>query len=106
VTLVPTSVSFGNQNVGTSSPPQTVTLTNTGTGTLTITSGKLGGADRADFSQSHNCVPNLAPGASCHIYVTFKPTKIGARSATVSMTDNAPGSPQTVSLSGTGTRRH
>jgi hypothetical protein len=44
----------------------------------------------------------LAAGASCTISVTFKPTKTGARSATLKITDNAAGSPQQVLLSGTG----
>src|SRR5207302_8213533 len=46
---------------------------------------------------------SLAPGASCTINVTFKPTQSGIRTGTASITDNAPGSPQKVSLTGTGT---
>src|SRR5207248_1749825 len=45
----------------------------------------------------------LAAGANCSINVTFTPTTSGARTGTLSVTDNAGGSPQTVALSGNGT---
>src|ERR1700731_4241513 len=56
-----------------------------------------------DFSQTNTCDSSVAAGASCTIDVAFNPTKIGSRTGTLSITDNAPGSPQTVSLKGTGT---
>jgi hypothetical protein len=98
VNLLPTSLSFGNQNVGTSAV-QTVTLTNGGTAALSISSI----ASSGDFAQTNNCGSTLAAGANCAIQVTFTPTATGARSGTLSVSDNAAGSPQTVSLSGTGT---
>src|SRR4029077_14495146 len=55
------------------------------------------------FRQSDTCGSSLAAGASCTISVTFTPTASGTRSGTLSVTDNAPGTPQTASLSGTGT---
>jgi predicted dienelactone hydrolase len=94
-----TSLTFGTQLVGTSSSPQSVTLTNYGTAPLMITSIVASG----DFSQTDTCDSSVAAGASCTISVTFNPTKIGSRTGTLSITDNAPGSPQTVSLKGTGT---
>jgi hypothetical protein len=45
----------------------------------------------------------VAAGSSCTISVTFTPTTINTRTGTVSITDNAPASPQTVALTGTGT---
>jgi hypothetical protein len=45
---------------------------------------------------------NLSPGASCEIKVSFTPTETGARTGSVNFTDNAPGSPQSVTLTGTG----
>ena len=105
VTLNPTSLSFGNQNVGTTSAAQTVTLTNTGAAPLTINSIALGGTNAADFAESANCPLNpstLASGGSCTISVTFSPSVTGSRSATISISDNAGGSPQNVTLSGTG----
>jgi hypothetical protein len=98
-TLSPVSLTFATQVVGTSSAAQAVTLSNYGTTTLSITRIVASG----DFSQSNTCGSSLAAGASCKISVTFDPTRSGTRTGTVSVTDNAPGSPQTVSLKGTGT---
>ena len=102
VMLGGSSISFGNQIVGTSSTVQMVSLTNTGTATLTISSIALTGANSGDFSQTNTCGASVAAGANCSISVTFKPTASGARAASVTITDDASGSPQSVSLSGTG----
>ena len=56
----------------------------------------------SDYGQTNNCGSSLAAGASCAINVTFTPTTTGPRSGSVWITDNAAGSPQTVSLTGTG----
>jgi hypothetical protein len=102
ISLLPSSLTFGAQNTGTRSG-QSVTLTNTGTATLSITSIAISGTNSADFSQSSTlCGSTLGAGISCPIYVTFTPSAAGARSATLSVTDNASGSPQTVSLTGMG----
>jgi hypothetical protein len=103
VSLSPTSLAFGGQLLGTSSGAQAVTVTNTGTATVTISSLTLGGAQAGDFSKSDTCNASVAVGASCTINATFRPTGAGARSGSVSMTDNASGSPHSVALSGTGT---
>jgi hypothetical protein len=101
VTVAPTSISFGNQNVGTVSAPQTVTITNTGTATLNITQITVGG----DFVQTNTCAAKLNVlnvGESCTVSVVFQPTASGARTGGLSIADNASGSPQSVTLSGTG----
>jgi len=103
VTVSATSLIFGTQLVGTSSLVQSVTLSNYGTATLNITSIGFAGADPGDFHETNTCGSSVAPGASCTINVTFSPTQRGSRTATLSVPDNAPGSPQTVSLGGTGT---
>ena len=103
VGLSPTSLSFGTESVGTSSSPQSVTLSNNGTATLLISSIAVTGTNRGDFTQTNTCGASIAAGARCTIMVTFTPVRAGSRSASLSITDNAPGSPQTVSLSGTGT---
>jgi hypothetical protein len=103
VTLSPSNLSFGNQPVGTASAPQTVTLTNSGGATLAISSISVTGTNSGDFSQTNTCGSSVAIGASCAISVTFSPTAAGSRSAMVTITDNAGGSPQTVPLTGTGT---
>ena len=103
VTLSPSSLSFGTLAIGTISAGKTVTLKNTGSSTLTISGIAITGTNAADFAQSHTCGGSLAAGASCTISVTFKPTANGTRSAALSVTDNAAGSPQQVPLSGIGT---
>jgi hypothetical protein len=103
VKLVPTSLSFGSQKVGTTSAPKSVTMTNVGTTVLTISGISLTGTNAGDFSQTHTCGGTLGAGASCTISVTFHPSATGARSAALSISDNGGGSPQKVPLSGTGT---
>ncbi len=95
-TLSPTSLTFPTQLVFTMGKSQAVTLTNTGLGTLTISSFGVTG----EFGQTNTCGASLAPGVSCTINVSFLPRTRGLRTGTVTITDNAPGSPQTVSLTG------
>jgi hypothetical protein len=101
-TLSPSSLTFASQTEGTTSAPQTITLTNTGETKLSITGISITGANAGDFAQTNNCPASLVAGFSCAISVTFAPTATGARSATLSVADNAAGSPQTATLSGTG----
>ena len=103
VTLSPTSLTFASQTVGTTSAAQLVTLTNSGSATLNITGISLTGTKPGDFAQTNTCGTSVAAGANCTISVTFKPTAAGTRTASVSIADNASGSPQTVGLTGTGT---
>jgi hypothetical protein len=104
VRLAPASVSFQVlRTVETTSLPQTVKVTNVGSATLDVTGIHFAGPNGGDFAQSNNCTPTVAVGASCLITVTFTPTAQGVRTASVSITDNAPGSLQTVPLTGRGT---
>jgi ASPM-SPD-2-Hydin domain-containing protein/HYDIN/CFA65/VesB family protein/centrosomal CEP192-like protein len=100
----PTSLSFGNQGTGTTSPAQTVTVTNNGNTSLHITSVGFTGTNASDFAKSADTCTGqaIAVNATCTVSVTFTPTATGARSASLSFTDDAPASPQTVALSGTG----
>jgi hypothetical protein len=102
VSLSPTSLTFTATNDGSSSAAQTVTLKNTGTGALTISSISLSGVGDAAYSQTSACGTSLAASSSCAISVTFKPTAAGTLNASLSLADNATGSPQTVALTGTG----
>ena len=97
------SIAFGNQATGTTSSPQPVTLTNVGGVPLTINSIAVANGNAGDFAQTNNCPSSLAPNGSCTINVTFTPTATGSRNSLVQVSDNAPSSPQSVSLSGTGT---
>ena len=100
VTLSPISLSFPGTTVGVASAAQTVTLSNKGTAILASISISLAGASPADYSQSNNCGTSVAVNASCTIAITFKPTTIGTRTATLRIADNAAGSPQSLPLTG------
>ena len=105
VSLSPTTLDFGAQAVSRLHPPKTTTLTNTGDGSLLISAIAISGTNRYDFWKTDNCprAPNaLAPGAHCDIVVFFSPTGVGARTANLTITDNAPDSPQLVLLKGLG----
>jgi len=102
-TLSPSPVNFTPaQLVGTTSAAKTVTLTNTGTATLTISSMGFTGPNANQFAlTSNNCGASLAVNASCTLTITFAPTAGATSSASLSIADNAPGSPQSVPLTGT-----
>lgn len=97
--LTPTSLSFPDQAVNSTSAAQVVTLTNGGPDALTITGVAVSG----DFAATNNCGQSLAAGGNCAISVTFTPTATGARTGQLAVTDNGNGSPQTATLSGNGT---
>jgi hypothetical protein len=103
VSLSPTSVNFGNQPVGTTSGPQTVTLTNHAKGTLSIFVVAITGTNASDFAQTNTCGGSVTAGSSCTFSITFTPGAKGSRTATLNIRDDGGASPQTVSLSGTGT---
>jgi hypothetical protein len=104
-TLAPNPVAFASETIGATSAATTVTLTNSGNATLTITGITIAGANAAEFAMttgSNACGASLAAGATCNVYVTFTPAAGVSYSATLSVADNATGSPQTVPLSGSG----
>jgi len=102
--VAPTTLTFTNQQVGTTSAAQTATLSNTGTAPLTITGITIGGTNAGDFARTTTCGATLAAGATCTISVTFAPTAAGARTASVAIATNAPVNPTlSVALTGTGT---
>ena len=103
VTLKPSSLSFGNQALRTTSSPLPVLLTNNGSAALSIAGIAIGGTNSIDFAQTNDCPALLSAGANCTIEVTFTPLTMGSLGATLAVSDNASGSPQTVSLSGVGT---
>lgn len=102
VTLAPSSLTFGNQAVGTTSAAQQLLVTNTGVvplriSTLDITTG---------FTESDTCSgQSIAPGNTCRVDVSFAPSVIGANSGLLTIYANVAGGGQlTVPLSGTGTQ--
>jgi Beta-propeller repeat/Abnormal spindle-like microcephaly-assoc'd, ASPM-SPD-2-Hydin len=96
------ALTFPAQSVGTASLAQKVAVQNPGTALLTISRIAVTGANAGSFYETNNCGKSLAPGTNCLISVVFKPVSTGSLAASVSVTDNANGSPQTISLTGTG----
>jgi sugar lactone lactonase YvrE len=99
-----TTVAFGSVTEGTTSPVQDVILTNVGATKLTITKATLSGANAADFTGPATPVCGgtvSASGGTCTLPFTFKPSKVGAETATWTLTDNGGGT-QTLTLTGTG----
>jgi hypothetical protein len=99
VMFSPARLTFPDQVVFTSSRARPITLTNNGLGTLLISEITA----KSPFSQTNNCPKSVAPGAKCTISVKFDPGNKGVFQGAVSVTDNAPDSPQEVALKGTGT---
>jgi hypothetical protein len=103
VTLTPAKLTFAAEAVGSTSAAKVVTVKNSGTAALTLTSETITGTDASSFVISANtCATTLAAGANCKVSVEFKPAASGALDAALSIVDNASGSPQSVSLAGTG----
>jgi hypothetical protein len=101
VSLSTAKLTFPKTVIGRTSIAKSVTLTNTGNATLDISSVKVTG----DFAISANtCGTQVAAAASCKVSLTFTPTATGTRTGALSFNDDAPGSPQTVALVGTGTQ--
>jgi hypothetical protein len=100
VSVTPTSINFGNVYLF-NFKSKNVTVKNIGTSPLTISNVSLTQGSGDDFSFVSLCPRTLAAGKSCDITVFFFADDVKADSATLNVTDNAPGSPQQVSLSAT-----
>jgi hypothetical protein len=98
VALSPYSLEYTSLAVGSSSQAQTILLRNMSSNALTVSSITTTG----DYSETDNCVGSVAAAGSCTVSVTFTPTAPGTRAGTVQINDTATGSPQIVSLTGTG----
>jgi hypothetical protein len=99
----PSSLSFPQQVLGTASTPQAVTLANHAPNSLTISNIAFSGTDASDYSQTNSCGSAVSANSSCTINVTFTPKGINKRTATLTITDSAPGGSQSVSVTGVGT---
>jgi hypothetical protein len=98
---------FGDQQVGSHSAAQQVTISNTGTAPLGVGSLSMAGANPADFSIGADTCSGqaVAVGKSCAAEITFTPGATGARSATLEIPNNGQGAGgmTKVTLTGTGT---
>ena len=97
LTLSASSLTFGDQLCTTTSSAQNVTLTNTGDAVINISSIFASG----EFTVTNDCGASVAAAASCTITVSFTPKVIGARTGSVTIVTDAPGSPHGIELSGT-----
>jgi hypothetical protein len=103
VTVAPGALSFPAQGLGTISATHDVTFTNGGSTNVTVSGVSITGANAADFRiVSNGCTATVSPGRTCTISVAFAPGAAGGRSATLSIADDAVGSPRLVSLAGSG----
>jgi hypothetical protein len=95
-------LSFSQRPIGSTSPAQSVTLSSRGTVPVTLGDFSLAGAYPDDFAATTTCKTDIAPGTTCTVSVTFTPVAAGIRSATLVVTDNAPGGPHRIALTGVG----
>jgi probable HAF family extracellular repeat protein len=103
LTLTPAErMDFGSQRVGVPSDAASVSIANTGQAPLVIRDVQIIGAAAGDFSATDLAGATIAPGESRAIGMRFTPTARRKRGAVLVITDNAPGSPHRVDLSGTG----
>jgi hypothetical protein len=98
VSLAPPSLTFPLQNVGTTSPAQSIVLTNTGNAVLNI----IDVVATAEFGFTTTCDATVAVNATCDITVTFQPLNYGARTGSVVIHSDGPTNPDSASLTGTG----
>jgi hypothetical protein len=102
ICLSSSSINFGTVSVNSTSTVQSLTITNCGTADLVISNISITAGSTAEFSVLSNTCTTVATGSACTVNLVFVPTNGGPQSATLSISDNAPGSPQLVTVSGTG----
>jgi hypothetical protein len=98
IKIIQGTMAFPGVAVGAVFGPLPEIVTSSGTGPLTISNVSATG----DFSETDNCVGTLVVNQSCTINVSFRPTVPGGRQGAILITDNASGSPQSISVSGGG----
>lgn len=102
--FIPNALTFGPQTLNTTSGPMTVVITSVGTAPVTTGLISAGGTNAAEFTAAGNCASTvLAPGASCALSVSFRPTALGSRSAAITLNSDAGNNPLLVNVSGAGT---
>ncbi|HEV2644978.1 MAG TPA: choice-of-anchor D domain-containing protein [Acidobacteriaceae bacterium] len=101
-TLSPSSLTFPSTTVGVAATPLPVTLSNPGTGPLSISNIGITGLGVGIFGETNTCGNSLAAGASCTINVSFTPTGPNLFAGTLTVSDNAAVSIQTIPIGGSG----
>ena len=97
------SLNFGQATEGQASAPQAVTVSSIGNEAVSLTSIAITRSSASDFTETDTCMsaPVLAPKQTCSVSITYRRLGVGNRQATLSITDNSPGSPQFIPLVGT-----
>jgi cytochrome c553 len=95
------SLGFGNQTVGTTSAAGNISLTNVGGSTVSVSS--VSSNNPSEFAIVSSTCTNVAAGGGCAIGVTFTPGASGVRNGSITVVSSGTGSPQAVSVSGSGT---
>ena len=104
LSVSPTSLTFSSIQVGGTTAAQVVTIKNTGTAVVTLSSETIAGTNATSFVKSATtCGTSLAAAATCTVSIEFKPTVAGSLAGSLSVSDSATGSPQSVALKGTAT---
>jgi hypothetical protein len=96
------ALTFGAQNLHTTSAEKDVTLTNAGTGALTDFKVDISGTDSSSF-EANACGDSVAKGDKCVINVKFTPASAGKLTATLDISYAVDGARQSQSVSLTGT---
>jgi hypothetical protein len=100
------NMNFGAQPVGAQNiPPLFSALINTGDAPLNVSNIALSGPDVSSFSLvgSDPCIGTpMPPRATCSFEISFSPTAVGPAEAFATITDDAPGSPHVLSVTGIG----
>ncbi len=101
--LTRNSLTFPPSPISVASPTaQLVGVMNNQSVALNIQSVVVSGAGYTLPASTTPCSGSIAPGAGCIIAVLFDPTATGTQTGTVTLSDDGPGSPQQISLNGTG----
>ena len=103
VSISPGTIAFGGQQAGSTSATHTFTVTNVGSGNLVSNGVNVTGRNPGDFRATTNCVKApVPPGGTCTVSVRFAPAATFLRTAMLELSDNAPRSPQPVTVNGYG----
>ncbi len=99
VSLAPFSLEYSSQSLGTTSASQTVLLRNMGSAALNISSITAS----TGFGETDTCSGSVPSAGTCTLSVSFAPNALGSDSGSISIADDAAGSPHVISVSGVGT---
>ncbi len=101
ITIKPLRVNFGKVKLGASRLKRVTVINKKSKHAVAVIIESVDPAP-APFTVANQCPRVLAPGARCSIDVTFAPQAAGRVEASIAISDNADGSPQSIEVSGIG----